>query len=198
MGTIYIVGAQCTGKTTLTQAVASRLAGVISVEVVSEMARSVLQEHNFTRDDIRQDSKRCMQLQKLILDAQWKRESELDANCPLVSDRSGIDPLVYASVFAKDEDLNCLSDSSAWKELAHRMRQATVVVCEPVVQWLYDDGTRLMPASLEEWKQLHRCFCHQLDSFSIPSCVLPAHITDLNDRVAFVVDRWQSCVTKGN
>lgn len=62
------------------------------------MARSVLEGHNFTREDVREGSKRCMLIQKLILDARYGREMEVDAQAGLVSDRSGVDPLAYASL----------------------------------------------------------------------------------------------------
>lgn len=101
MKSIYIVGAQCTGKTTLTQAVALRIKTTypeLEIEVINEMARSVHEGQNFTREDVREGSKRCMLLKKLILDAQYGREMDVDVQAGLVSDRSGVDPLAYASL----------------------------------------------------------------------------------------------------
>jgi predicted ATPase len=114
MISIYIVGAQCTGKTTLTQAVALRLQAIcpeLKIAIIQEMARSVLERHHFTREDIRKSSSRCISLQKLILDAQYDREKNIDPETTLISDRSGIDPLAYASMFARDQSIRDLSDS---------------------------------------------------------------------------------------
>src|SRR5690349_8202587 len=101
---MYIVGAQCTGKTTLSEAFAvavknnnPRLRG----ELLQETARTTLQLHGFTRIDVRNGGDRCLQLQRLIMQAQSERESmarkkDLDL---VISDRSGIDPLVYTSMY---------------------------------------------------------------------------------------------------
>lgn len=194
MKSIYIVGAQCTGKTTLTEAVSTTIKKrylELEVEVINEMARSVLERHNFTREDVREGSERCMSLQKLILDAQYNREMELDARAVLVSDRSGIDPLAYASVFAKDQSTQGLSDCTSWQELKVRMRSATVVVCEPVEDWLIDDGVRLMPVHLQEWREMHQVFCQLLESHGIPYSVLPSSLLSLPARVDLVLEWWK-------
>lgn len=195
MRTIYITGAQCTGKTTLTEAVASRIEKTypeVEIEVINEIARSVLEKHNLAREDIREGSQRCMLLQKLILDAQYSREMEVDAQALLISDRSGVDPLAYASLFAKNQSPEDLTESVSWQVLSERMRRATVVVCEPVEDWLFDDGVRFMPADFQEWEELHHEFCQLLESHKIPCKVLPSTFLSLSARVDFVLETWEA------
>ncbi len=71
---IYIVGAQCTGKTTLVNALESHFDETpdpsLRPTFIREVARTVLDTHGFTALDITSSGERCMTLQKLILDAQ--------------------------------------------------------------------------------------------------------------------------------
>ena len=191
MKSVYIVGAQCTGKTTLTEAIAVRLRrehAEMRLEVINEMARSVLEKHHFSRDDVREGSERCMLLQKLILESQYERETSCDPGAILLSDRSGIDPIVYASVFAPDSGAaQRLIESLEWKGLRTRMMRAVVIVCEPVEDWLFDDGIRLMPESRNEWMYLHEACCRLLKDHNIPFEVLPPSLRSLPERVEFVL-----------
>lgn len=198
MKSIYIVGAQCTGKTTLTEALAHRIKETfpsIAIELINEMARSVLEKYRFTRDDVRNNPQRCIELQKLILYAQHQREITIVADKMLISDRSGLDPVVYASMFAKDQikSFEDLQTGTEWEELKVRMRQAVVVVCEPVQEWLFDDGIRLMPTSMEEWTSLHDEFRKLLHENEISYTILPSALMNLAGRVDFVLSLWKNC-----
>ena len=196
MKPIYIVGAQCTGKTTLTEAIATRLKSEHSdtkLEVINEMARRVLGKHSFDRNDVREGSERCLLLQKLILKSQYQREIHAASESILLSDRSGIDPLAYASLYAKDPDaVQNLSESVEWQQLKNRMMCAVVVVWEPVEDWLFDDGIRLMPQNLDEWMQLHDTFRRLLKDHGIAFEVLPATLRSLGGRVEFVMSFSQA------
>ena len=95
-----------------------------------------------------------------------------------------------------------------WMELRERMREGLVVVCEPRAvgegadgesreggesgskSWLTDDGVRLMPASLEEWKGFHDLFCRVLkERMGLGFVVLPCELVGVGERVAFVLER---------
>ncbi len=192
--TVYVVGAQCSGKTTLAVALKEHFSSdptLPPIALLTEAARGVLKQHNFTRNDIREDANRCMELQRLILEAQWTEELRLSEESMLISDRSGMDPIVYAAQYAHPGESKSLFDSSAWRELRDRMSRSLVIVCEPVKAWLKDDGVRLMPLDWEEWLEIHQSFCAHLEDANIEFCVLSAEIASISDRVAFVVDQWE-------
>jgi len=192
---IYIVGAQCTGKTTLADALYTRILQAhvnLPVSVIKEVARNGLKSQNITRDDIRSGSERAMCFQDSILEAQWQEELNCDTSRMVISDRSGIDPIVFASKFDPQDHAKAMLESRAWEELGERMRHAIVIVCEPVTSWLVDNGVRLMPESTEELLEIHQLFCKLLQNVSIDFRVLPASITHVQDRVDFVLCCWRN------
>ena len=83
---IYIVGAQCTGKTTLVDALSKFFEtqknrylhdeATPKPYIIKEVARSVIRKHKFTANDITSSKSRAAQLQKLILAAQCQIERE--------------------------------------------------------------------------------------------------------------------------
>ncbi|RWA08167.1 hypothetical protein EKO27_g6938, partial [Xylaria grammica] len=98
---IYIIGSQCTGKTTLVTALSAYFeqhppAPAAQAQahpgVIKEVARSVLSQHGFTRADIRQSQDRALELQRLILEAQSAAEQSQGAW--FISDRSAMDPVI--------------------------------------------------------------------------------------------------------
>ncbi|ERF75696.1 hypothetical protein EPUS_01526 [Endocarpon pusillum Z07020] len=191
--TIYVVGAQCSGKTTLAVALKEHFSSdptLPPIALLTEAARGVLKRHNFTRSDIREDVNRCIELQRLILEAQWTEELKISEDSMLISDRSGMDPIVYAAKYAHPGATKSLLDSSAWRELRDRMSRSLVIVCEPVKSWLKDDGVRLMPLDWEEWSEIHRSFCAHLEDASIEFYVLSADKAAISDRVSFVTEQW--------
>lgn len=62
-----------------------------------------------------------------------------------------------------------------------------MIVCESGVDWLVNDGVRLMPESADEWRQLHERFVRVLEEQRIPFKVLRKEVRELRDRVDFVV-----------
>ncbi|KAH1415871.1 hypothetical protein KXX32_000323, partial [Aspergillus fumigatus] len=80
---LYIIGAQCTGKTTLVKALLDALPQrhpSLPPHPITEVARKVLCEFGFTRDDITSDPSRALQLQELILKAQFEEETKVTTN----------------------------------------------------------------------------------------------------------------------
>lgn len=192
-GNIYIVGAQCTGKTTLVNRLDQHFhdnpppAGPPAI--IKEVARTVLVKHNFTANDITSSQERCLLLQRLILETQAKAEREvLGAGAEwFISDRSGVDPLAYAAQHVGEGAAEELMGSSDWIELRERMQGSLIVVCEAGASWLTDDGVRLMPASMEEWKAFHELFCRMLLRMGLDFVVLSSFVADLGERVEFVL-----------
>lgn len=206
MRSVYIVGAQCTGKTTLSRAVERQIKEEhpqLKVELVNEIARPTLEKFNINRDDIRNDPERCYLLQKLILKGQHQRETEVSTDTVMVSDRSGVDPLAYASLLLDDKSVKELCANDMWTKLRERMKEAAVILCEPVEDWLFDDGVRLMPIDIHEWRALHYTFCQLLDQYGVPYRVVPCTLRDLSARVSLVLSTWacgpeQNMGTKAN
>ncbi|KAI0102380.1 AAA domain-containing protein [Nemania sp. FL0031] len=194
---IYIIGSQCTGKTTLVNALSSHFSQhppspADSPGVIKEVARTVLRNHSFTRGDIRNSQSRALELQRLIIDGQYDAESaELGVSSWFISDRSAIDPVIYARKYASREAADVLTTSGKWLEMRGRMAKSLVVVCEAGVDWLTDDGIRLMPLDSTEWLQTHAEFCSVLAEVGLEHYVLPSGVGSIDGRVQFVLARWE-------
>lgn len=197
---IYIVGAQCTGKTTLVGALQEFFAAEkssILVEnamtpplVFTEVARTVLRQHNFTADDIISSPSKSLRLQQLILEAQDQAERAAGDGW-FISDRSGMDPIVYTLRYVGEAAAQGLIESEAWLRLKERMKHSLIVVCEAGVDWLIDDGVRLMPQDREDWMKFHDIFCQTLDAFGLKYITIPCGLSDLDKRVDFVLRHWR-------
>ncbi|KAK0611323.1 AAA domain-containing protein [Immersiella caudata] len=200
---IYIVGAQCTGKTTLVNALEGHFKEQASPQdqppIIKEVARTVLVEHNYTANDITSSAERCLALQKLILQAQLREERKaLQSRAKwFISDRSGIDPIAYALQYVGQEGAEGLLKGEEWAELKRRMEASLVVVCEAGVDWLRDDGVRLMPESDGQWKEFHELFCGLLDKEGLNYAMLPRTVLDLSERSRFVLSAWRGGQEKG-
>ncbi len=133
-----------------------------------------------------------MELQTLIMQAQFEAERELSQQGGwFISDRSGVDPAIYAGAHVSLTAAASLLNSPECAELRERMSGAVVVICEAGADWLTDDGVRLVPKSRDEWVKFHRFFCECLDEIGLRYEVLPCSITSHRERVNFVVERWQ-------
>ncbi|KAK7426434.1 hypothetical protein QQZ08_007029 [Neonectria magnoliae] len=137
LSNIYIVGAQCTGKTTLVEALERSFkttADVSPPAIVREVARSVMKTHKSTAHDIISSPDRCLTLQTLILNGQLDAEREaLRESGWIISDRSGLDPIAYAYRYLGHEAVEAMMRSAAWKEL--RPRMSTLLVDLGVRGW---------------------------------------------------------------
>ncbi|KAF2843356.1 hypothetical protein M501DRAFT_966717 [Patellaria atrata CBS 101060] len=198
---IYIIGAQCTGKTTLINALETHFSEPVNRDwdgnssnppnVIKEVARSVLREHSFIASDITNSRTRCLQLQELILKAQHSAELETNWSWYL-SDRSGLDPVVYATIYVGPDEAMALMESQEFQELKERMRNSLVILCEAGVLWLTDDGVRLMPKDNEDWMRVHQTFCELLVLNDIRYNVISKDMTNLDDRVQLVTKLWKN------
>jgi nicotinamide riboside kinase len=188
---IYIVGAQCTGKTTLVNALESHFASRAAHDrpaIVREVARTVLKTHSLAATDIRSSPQIAFEMQKLMLLAQVDAERHAMTEAGwFISDRSGVDPICYASSHAGEDAANALLATGAWAELKPRLETGLIVVCEAGCRWLVDDGVRLMPLDQDEWIGFHVLFCSVLDRLELPYIVLPAQVEDLQERVQYVL-----------
>lgn len=193
---IYIVGAQCTGKTTLIGALsshftASSLSTTPAPLVFTEVARTVLRKHNLTGSDIASSPSTNLLFQQLMIEAQYATEKVAETSQWFISDRSGFDPIVYARRYVGEEGARSLMEMEIWGELKERMGRSLVVVCEAGADWLVDDGVRLMPENKEDWVAFHNLFCELLRDAGLDFVVLPCEMKDLAERVRFVLDCWR-------
>lgn len=94
---VFIVGASSVGKTTLCRALAEAL-GVEDSRHIREVARHVMKTQGFTRDDTHEYT-----MQHAIMTAQLEAEKSIlkqavgPGGIILLSDRSAVDPIVYAA-----------------------------------------------------------------------------------------------------
>jgi nicotinamide riboside kinase len=200
---IYIVGAQSTGKTTLANALKmyfddaenhSQQQPTISAKppkLIAEVARNVLRDDKFTTSDVNSSPERAFDLQRRILNAQARAESTIDSEW-FISDRSGLDPIIYAQRYIGKGAAQILLMSEEWKMLEERMRRSLVIVCEPKTDWLVNDGVRLMPENEKDWRAFHELFCAFLKNAKMKYIMLSCDIADLEERIRLVVRHWES------
>jgi nicotinamide riboside kinase len=142
---IYVVGPSSTGKTTLCEALAKRL-NIETSAYVSEVARQVIRTRGFTRENVG-----MLEMQVAIMEAQLQREREVEeGTCRIrLSDRSAVDPIVYAVLTSKNDEESkkrrqILTDSPQFQRALERYRRSIFVLLTPIPEWLVDDGIRLM------------------------------------------------------
>lgn len=191
--------------------------------IIREVARKLLDERSWTGVTITNLAGSALALQKLIIHAQSWAEHQATAatspatpsappsppwyNCqphdaampgtqPLfISDRSAIDPIVYARQYVGLQESRALMELPEWREMRARMVDAArslVVLCEPNLSWLVDDGVRLMPQDKEEWLATHGLFLDVLEEAEVPFAILSGEVGNIDDRVGFVLGHLQS------
>lgn len=204
---IYLVGAQCTGKTTLLEALQEYFSNAKERDgspyytdapaFIREAATQVMHDNGFNSADV-MDPERGIALQKSILMAQYKAEETLRDRW-YISDRSGIDPIVYAQVYLGNHSAEKLLSLPEWVCLREWMRRSTVILCTPGnEEWLNDDDVRLKYGGAEEWERFSYEFSKVLEKQTIEFIVLPGGLTSLEQRVGFVIDTFSfSSQTRG-
>ena len=194
---MYIVGAQCTGKTTLVTALQAHFRAQVPQSsqcqppslpsIITELARTVLREHEFTASDITSSPSKALSFQQLILKAQYEAETSITEPW-YISDRSGLDPIVYANRYVGSSAAEAMMGTKIWRDLRERMSRSLIIVCEAGMDWLTDDGVRLMPADRADWIAFHDLFCNSLREAGLEFTVLPRSIKDIEQRLDFVLN----------
>ena len=197
---VFIIGAQSTGKTAIVNALERLIRQSDAPEllksqskpvIIHEVARNVAKTYNCSREDIRNDALRCFQLQQRILKAQFEAEQAAGSYSPdswYITDRSGLDPIVYAYLYVGEAASQTLLDSFAWLELEKRMERGLVFLCEAGTRWLVDDGTRLMPESEAEWFKVDMAFRRLLEARGIRHSIIPKELYESDERVSLVIE----------
>jgi nicotinamide riboside kinase len=104
----------------------------------------------------------------------------------VLSDRSAIDPIVYAVSTAINEDegrwrMRVLVDMAEFQAALGRYREGTFILFKAVPGWLVDDGVR----SMDKQGQVLEVFREVLKELDVPYVEIGEEIRDLQARVAF-------------
>lgn len=141
---IYFIGPHSTGKTTMARYVAKKY----KIDLLTEVARSILAERELSMDTLRHDLEVVDAFQRDIFMRQVQAEEGKDS---FVSDRS-FDNLAYAAQHARV--LRSVLETSEARAYVDRLREKDVVIffVRPVRSTMKDDGVR------EEvvWDELNR------------------------------------------
>ena len=181
--TVYIIGPSSTGKTTLCKALSKRL-GVSGPAVITEVARDVMRRTGFSRATVGQ-----LAMQKAILEAQVDRQDAVrDLPGVKLSDRSGIDPIVYAMLTAASgeealERRQALVSTPPFQRALPEYRAALVLLLKPVPEWVVDDGVR----SLDDQVECLEVFRRVLFDLQIPFEEMGLEVLDIEERVDIVL-----------
>ena len=124
------------------------------------------------------------------MEAQHHAEAATDGRW-FISDRSGVDPLIYAQRFVGEEGFTTLIQTDIWSQLYARLREGVVFVSEGCPSWRTDDGVRLMLKSEAEWLSIHHGFCETLDRLGIDYITIPKEVGNLGERVELVLRIWK-------
>jgi nicotinamide riboside kinase len=205
---IYIIGPSSTGKTTLCSALARRF-GLNGPAHITEVARDVMRRRGYTRGDVGK-----LEMQAAIMETQLSRErhgrdTAARSGQVLVSDRSGIDPIIYALLNAENEAdrhrrLESLTSSPQFQLALSAYRRSVVVLLAPVSEWVVDDGVRslenqvstvmievLTPHFDSMQVQCLAVFKEVLSMLRIPYRQIGSEMKGLADRVTMVTEMGQ-------
>ncbi|CAF9904524.1 MAG: hypothetical protein GOMPHAMPRED_002868 [Gomphillus americanus] len=191
---VYIIGAQCTGKTTLVNALenyfedGSWSGRATKPYIVHEVARQVLSSCKLDGTYILNSADQTIHIQTKILEAQCLAESKLDGVW-YIADRSALDAVVYAARYAGTAASRKLTDSDAWKTLYPRLETGLIILCPPVLKWLTEDGLRLIPHDVDDWMSIHSLFIRTLKDVNLKFETIPQDLEDIGGRVSFVLER---------
>lgn len=207
---IFVIGPSSTGKTTLCKALEDEMRRMgIKFIHISEVARTVMRNLGFTRDNVGE-----LAMQREILIAQVEEErtallsfakdwpkkghaDELGEPMVLLCDRSAIDPLVYTQRMLGLDCVEELKNSEEFKEALARYAgldddpertqyislKPTIILTNAVKEWIVDDGVR----SLEDPWKIGGIFRDLLDGLGLAYSELGEEVMGIDERVEWVL-----------
>jgi nicotinamide riboside kinase len=155
---------------------------------LSEVARQVMRETGFNRDTVSK-----LEMQEAILKAHLDREVDFrKKKKPILSDRSAVDPIVYALMTSQDgaernarrTKLISLPGFAEALEDYRDQSRSIFILLSPVPEWLVDDGVR----SMEKGDECVQEFRALLKTLKIPFLEMGPEIKDLGARTRLVLD----------
>ncbi|WAR24370.1 hypothetical protein MAR_038039 [Mya arenaria] len=180
---IYLCGPHSTGKTTLMLDLEPHLPGV---KVVEEVARSVIRNHGWKRDDFRPDKHPDVfrQLNFEILEAQIEVEKRFsEMNQDFICDRA-IDPIVYCKFYVGPEARDRMFETPNIQQWIKRLQNSLIILVAPHKEIITEDSVRLA-SSFEELCQFYESFANELNVNEIPYIEL--HELDRQKRIDIVL-----------
>ena len=141
-----------------------------------------MKERGFTRNDVGN-----IEMQKAILIAQLDADEAArqaltnDEGRMLLSDRSAIDPIVYAFLTSKSWERKSqkLIKCKRFQKALEQLRKSVFVLFCPVPEWMEDDGVR----SIDESHRTINAFRKILRRLEIPYHEIDASCKPLEDRI---------------
>ncbi|KAL4246290.1 P-loop containing nucleoside triphosphate hydrolase [Abortiporus biennis] len=187
--TVFVLGPSSSGKTTLCDALFKDLQLGKSI-YIKEVARTVMKTHGFSRSNTG-----TYEMQAAIMLAQIEAEIKVlehvdeaghsPGKILLLSDRSAVDPIVYASMpetVDASEIRQRLINDVRFQEVLPLYRKSLFIVLQPVKEWVVDDGVR----SLEDPWRYNQILARTLDELGVPFVELGEGIRDLRERLEIV------------
>lgn len=191
---VCVIGPQSTGKTTLINALSNRLNN--NIPVISEVARGVMHDKGYSRNDVASaDRERKFAFQRDIFTAQIEMENTImrsGKKTSFLSDRSGIDPLVYLNHYSGPDEARRLKFTKEWRMARERYadpKKFLIILLSPVPEFLIDDDIRYMSNSSDDWHSLAQSFRDFLEVEKIPFIEIGENIMQLEERVLLVLER---------
>lgn len=184
---IYVIGPSSVGKTTIARELSTRYSP--KPHMITEVARNVIRTGGYDpAGDLRNlESGRFFEFQRDILHAQYVAEEEASGH--YISDRSGVDPIMYTMKYIGLQAAADLVAMPEWAQMRERYSRedAVVVVVEPNEKFLQEDGTRLLIDGLKDCQEFSEVFKTFLREQNIPYKELKGEIADINERVRIVM-----------
>lgn len=177
---IYIEGAQNTGKTTLIKNVKNRFP---SICIMNEIARTVIKEKNISHEDLENNKNNCFKkLQMDILKATFISESNM--NNPFISDRSILSPIVYSYYYFGEEYGRTLEKQ---KEFINRLEiyknNSIIILLTPYEKYLTFDETK-KNATMEDLHKITYLYKYFLKKYNLKHIILDK----INER-EFIIEK---------
>jgi len=184
---VFVLGPSSSGKTMLCDALFQALK-LKPAGYIKEIARKVMNDTGFSRADTA-----TYEMQAAIMFAQLKAEVDVlnhasvgdEQGLLLLSDRSAVDPIIYASTAntpTAAENRERLLEDSAFQAVLPLYRQSLVIVLKPVQEWMFDDGVR----SLEDPRKYNKVLTQTLKMLRIRYVEIGEEMKVLEERVGFV------------
>jgi len=130
---VYYVGAQSTGKTTLTRYTSEKY----KLPILPECARQVLSERELQIDSLRSDIETVNSYQTEVFNRQLLEESKLTS---FVADRSLLDAVAYSAQHSTI--VNELVKRPEFEQYITALKDATIFFVRPSKATLKSDGVR--------------------------------------------------------
>ncbi|XP_060583365.1 uncharacterized protein LOC132739631 [Ruditapes philippinarum] len=180
---IYICGPHSTGKTTLLNDLRPHLG---DVTVVEEVARGIIKNHGWSRDDFIPDKHPDVfrQLNEEILEAQIANDIKYSSSGEdFICDRA-LDPIIYCGYYVSEQAKEAMYKLHGIHEWLDRMRRSFVILVSPHPECITDDNVRL-PSPIEELREFHAKFKQELHKNNIKYLELTQ--LDRQERVNIVI-----------